>query len=485
MRCLNLLALPWLRLLHWVALFPCSFGIALQAVDARPLGERGSSTAEADLKELFARAEASARARDGAIGTCALNQSAACPLPPWPPTYNLTQSSIMYQPWCINDGEPDICTGLLNISSWWAKHRDEGSVGEAHWGLLGIDDSTSTQMWGATTYGGATPGNPLTFRAQKAMLDNCKHVKGNGWVDRCMVYDNNVVSLGWYETHRAKMMDTSFWPMFNTMGNHNASSGVANYSGLPMLEPLGTLTPCWKFPNHTALGPTPKGVAQHGWCGLPGLNGTDIRLPCFGKTGKDSCDLSQNPRAGGGEGFSYYWNFSAPGVAEWRVRDNLEFVLNGSDSVDGLFTDEMEMFPGDGGDAILDILGASREDAQAQQHAAQVAHQQQIDSLVKEGKYLWQAFQAANNVGGNTNNNSNGYGGTSFDVEHCAQWMTQRCNTEWVNKRAITVQFDSANVNVSIASFLIVRPEYAWLGCECSPTHQQHTTRTCTITGTR
>ena len=202
---------------------------------ARPLrgGKHAGGTAEADLEQLFERAGAAG----GAI-TCALNASEACPLPRWKPTYNLTESSIMYQPWCINNDEPDICTGLLNISSWWAKQRDPGSVGEAHWGLLGIDDSTSTQMWGATTYGGATPGNPLTFRAQKAMLDNCKFVKENGWVDRCMVYDNNVVSLGWYETHRAKMMDTSSWPMFNIMGNHNASSGVANYRWVGHFESL-------------------------------------------------------------------------------------------------------------------------------------------------------------------------------------------------------------------------------------------------------
>lgn len=150
-------------------------------------------------------------------------------------------------------------------------------------------------------------------------------------------------------------------------------------------------------------------------------------------------------------------------------------MINGSDYVDGLFTDEMEMFPGDGGDVYLGLLGTTQEDAQAQQLAAKKAHQQQIIELVNEGKYLWQAFQAGNNVGGNTNNNSNGYGGTSFDVAHCSQWMAQRCNTDWVNQRAITVQFDSANVNVSIASFLIVRPQYAWLGCELPPTSPDNT----------
>ena len=30
-------------------------------------------------------------------------------------------------------------------------------------------------------------------------------------------------------------------------------------------------------------------------------------------------------------------------------------------------------------------------------------------------------------------------GGISFDVNYCIDWMTQRCNTVWVNERAITV----------------------------------------------
>ena len=242
----------------------------------------------------------------------------------------------MYQPWCINNGGQD-CTGLINISEWWdhPKRRDAGSTARAHWGLLSLDDSESTHMWTGTTYGGATPGNPLTFRAQLAMLDNCRNVKAHGWADRCFVYDNMVVSLGWYETHRVKMMDSEQWPkFFNIMANHNASSGVVNYTGLPMLEALGTLTPCWHFPNHTRLGPTPQGFDKHGWCGLPNLNGTDIRLPCFA-TGTCNSSAAAPHGTGNGEGFSYYWNYSLPGCSEWRVADNLEFVRNGSDAVDG------------------------------------------------------------------------------------------------------------------------------------------------------
>ena len=80
-------------------------------------------------------------------------------------------------------------------------------MADAHWGLLAIDDSESTHMWTSTNWSGTDPGNLMTFKAQKAMLGNCQNAKANGWVDRCMVYDNMVVSLGWYETHRAKMMD--------------------------------------------------------------------------------------------------------------------------------------------------------------------------------------------------------------------------------------------------------------------------------------
>lgn len=115
------------------------------------------------------------------VGTCALNGTfGPCPLPRWKPTYNLTQSSIMYQPWCTNSGRQD-CTGLINVTTFWAEpdRRDVGSTADAHWGLLALDDSESTQMWTSTTYGDATPGNPLTFRAQKAMLDNCNFVKSH------------------------------------------------------------------------------------------------------------------------------------------------------------------------------------------------------------------------------------------------------------------------------------------------------------------
>ena len=112
---------------------------------------------------------------------------------------------------------------------------------------------------------------------------------------------------------------------------------------------------------------------------------------------------------------------------------------------------------------MLNISGDySSGDIAALRFGSQTMSQRIIDELVVRGKYNWHAFQAGNNVGGNWNNNTRN--GTHFDVAHCTSWMMQRCNTAWVNAHAITVQMDEFHVNQSIAAFLVVRPDYAWLG---------------------
>ena len=178
-------------------------------------------------------------------------------------------------------------------------------------------------------------------------------------------------------------------------------------------------------------------------------------MPCFFR---GDCNTTAN-----GASFGFYYNYSSPGTSDWRVADTVAFVTaGGPGGADGLFTDEMEMFPGDAGDDVLRWVGTTEADAQAQQAAGQLLHQRMIDALVADGKYMWHAFQAGNDIGPNTNNNT--IGGVAIDAAYCAQWMAQRCNTGWVNERAITVQFDPFHVNVSVASFLVVRPAYAWLG---------------------
>ena len=328
---------------------------------------------------------------------------------------------------------------MFNVTAWWAEpgNSDKGSTRAAHWGML-VVVGTSDLLWSGTTFGGATPGDPLTASAQQMQIDTCVHIKAQGWVDRCILYDNMVNSLGWYQSHRERMLDEASWPYFNRITS--ASEGLANFSGAPFMEVDGALTPCW------LQGPEKVPVC---W------PLADIRMPCFFR---GDCNTTAN-----GASFGFYYNYSSPGTSDWRVADTVAFVTaGGPGGADGLFTDEMEMFPGDAGDDVLRWVGTTEADAQAQQAAGQLLHQRMIDALVADGKYMWHAFQAGNDIGPNTNNNT--IGGVAIDAAYCAQWMAQRCNTGWVNERAITVQFDPFHVNVSVASFLVVRPAYAWLG---------------------
>ena len=64
------------------------------------------------------------------------------------------------------------------------------------------------------------------------------------------------------------------------------------------------------------------------------------------------------------------------------------------------------------------------------------------------GKYVWAAFGNQDGVGGGPSKGN------------CASWMRSRCAVSYQNQ-AITQQFDTGNVNQSIASFLVTRPPIA------------------------
>ena len=236
------------------------------------------------------RALAALAALGGAAAqaSCASNGSTHCPLPPWPPTYNLSQSSVVYQPWCGGDNDPNTCIGFLNVTAWWSEggNADKGSDGSrAHWGLISLDWNMGVRLWSGSTYAGATPGNPLTASGQEVNRDDCVFVKQHGWADRCFVYDNMVNSLGWYKTHRDRMLDPATQHYFNIMQAGNAAG--ANYTGLPFIEVDGRLTPCWNLPAPNA---------QEPWCGPL----ADLRLPCFFR---GDCNTTAD-----GASFGFYWN---------------------------------------------------------------------------------------------------------------------------------------------------------------------------------
>lgn len=66
-----------------------------------------------------------------------------------------------------------------------------------------------------------------------------------------------------------------------------------------------------------------------------------------------------------------------------------------------------------------------------------------------------QAFGAQDDVGGGIDLSS---------PATCTAWMSARCTDAFQVGRAITVQMNSAHVNESVASFLVVRPPTAFLG---------------------
>ena len=334
---------------------------------------------------------------------------------------------------------------------------DPGSTGPVHWGLLSIDRSQSTHMWAGTNYGGATPSDCNTYKSQMAVLANCAWQKKNGWADRCFVYQNTVNALYDYETDRAVMNDTAKWALnwfakINQNGSDPTLRAISNYSGLPWRRGSGGFGgrcgPCWRL---NVSGP---GLGQgRSWCGVPGLHGKDIKAVAPQKL---DC-----------ESWSMNWNFTAAGMADYYVRTALELVERGGDGVDGLFMDEITGYPADGGPGEARMLNVSMDEQRAMQNASAHAIQQIIDGLVAKKKYLWHAFQHANDIGKNTNNNSNHVGGTAHDFATCDDWMAAHCNnksTGFDGRRTLTVQFDPYNVNVSIASFLVVRPAYAWIG---------------------
>ena len=233
----------------------------------------------------------------------------------------------------------------------------------------------------------------------------------------------------------------------NQYNDHNNTSGFANYSGLPwQVSSPGRCAPCFPAPPDSAAG-----KQNFQWCGVPGLKGSDIRAP--------------HPQQLDCHGFSMAYDWRVPEMAAWWTEEVVAFVKRGGDSVDGLFLDEDTGFPADGGTWVAGVLNVSEVDQRIMQNASATAFQTITQALVANGKYLWHAFQAANDIGGNTNSNKVGVVTVNnASVAYCTTWMTQRCNTEWVNKRAITVQFDKYNPIQSIASFLVARPAYAWIG---------------------
>lgn len=148
-------------------------------------------------------------------------------------------------------------------------------------------------------------------------------------------------------------------------------------------------------------------------------------------------------------GDQYFWDFRVPQSANYYIAS----VLNTTTStpyVDGTFTDDVTGLPAEHGSAPHN-MNLSAAEVNAIQYYTSVANQKLIDAAVAAGKYVWAAFGNQDGVGSGPSKAS------------CASWMRARCGASYQNT-AITQQFDTNNVNQSIASFLVTRPPIAFLG---------------------
>ena len=131
--------------------------------------------------------------------------------------------------------------------------------------------------------------------------------------------------------------------------------------------------------------------------------------------------------------------------------------MSSGDWVDGLFTDDQGGFPDEreGTERMLNVTGTYNSGQLGDlRNASEATSQRVIETLVAVGKWDWMAMQNGDGIGS----------GPSKDAVGCNAWMSKRCNTDWVNSRTISVQMDRTAVNESLASFLIVRPAFAWIG---------------------
>jgi hypothetical protein len=349
--------------------------------------------------------------------TCAVNGK-PCPLPPWPATYNLTESTIMYYFNCDNRNPPLECDDkLIN------------QPGQP-WGIVGIDWQISAGLWSKC-------GFPQTYPGELTMIENCAQIKQLGQAKRCLIYQNLEVALQWHESQRALMNDARLADWFVSWHN---SQNVSN--GTHFNSAYGGCTGCWNVPG----GPNGKAWPWSACdANLDNIHETSPGSRCFGS--------------------QFLWNFTSREAQDTILQSIIGVVESGGDFVDGLFTDDLGGFPDEheGIQNMLNISGSyTSGDLFALRNASQTMSQRLIDELPLRGKFVWHAFQSNNNVGDNWN--SNGVNGTSFDSAHCTAWMSARCNSDFSTLRAWTTQMDPFHVNTSLASFLIARGPYSFIG---------------------
>ena len=149
---------------------------------------------------------------------CALN-GLPCPPPPWPPTWNLSESTV-------------IETG-----------HTAGYFMPAHtWGLISLDWSVARGTW--------YRGNTSNTTCEATHRENCRLLKAAGRVTRCFGYHNSELALSWLESQRAVMRDPANADLFLQFQPGNPS-GTPPGTVLHLPNPYGDQL-LWNFTNTRA-----------------------------------------------------------------------------------------------------------------------------------------------------------------------------------------------------------------------------------------
>jgi len=226
-------------------------------------------------------------------------------------------------------------------------------------------------------------------------------------------------------------------------GPANATCEETSIKGCHLLKANGTATRCFIYHN-TELA-LEWLESQRAVMTDPSKKGYFLQY--LNQNGTKNGTIYNEPITAGNQ---YFWDYTNPEAARYFVTSILAVVTD--PAVDGTFTDDVTGFPAEHESAPANIHMNMAQVADLQ-FATQEANQWLIDSLVKLGKYNWQAFGNQDGVAPGPN------------AGYCSDWMREYCAPSQQGY-PMMMQMDttSENKNQTIAAFLIVRPPYGWIG---------------------
>ena len=355
-------------------------------------------------------------------------------VPNWEQTWRLPASTVLM---------PCNWTGFLQESAY------------RNWGLVDIDWSNARAVWSSA--------EPMT--CQETLLQQARAVKAATPGAKVMVYRNLVKALPWYSAVREKIRDPAYSGWFLKFSD----AVRANHSAAHV--PVCTGTKCsllyhdqWQTP----------GPAEAGTC----LNGP--------------CDCGDGIPCG-----EYLWDHRNQSLRDWLLN---EFVLGdaalGSPDVDGFYFDDSwktapsplpptpakpwvscDRSPVGGASeehpyCALD-MGLNAQDVSNIAGNWTLTAAMAEQAVLKHGGFTWGASSLFVGTGARVAAmDKSGLGQVWRDT--CAQDLRARCvpNDPWaagallheLTRKTFTDPFPLPYVEQDVASFLLLRGPYAWIG---------------------